>query len=54
MKILFLGKNSELISYKKCQKLKNGIELTGVLTYVDNNMNFHITNVSVTDVEKYP
>ena len=35
-------------------ELKNGLEISGVLTYVDANMNFNISNIIVHDSENFP
>jgi len=35
-------------------ELKNGLEISGVLTHVDANLNFNITDIIVTDPERHP
>lgn len=35
-------------------ELKNGLKITGKLTFVDNNMNFNLSNIEVDDDEKTP
>lgn len=35
-------------------ELKNGLELKGRLAFVDKNMNFHLNNVEVEDMTKFP
>jgi len=35
-------------------ELKNGLEISGVLTHVDANLNFNISDIIVTDPEKHP
>lgn len=35
-------------------ELKNDLEISGVLDYVDPNLNLHLSKVSVSDPEKFP
>jgi len=52
---LFPSIFNSLISSKVTIKveLKNGVEITGTLDYVDANLNFNLANISV-DLERYP
>jgi U6 snRNA-associated Sm-like protein LSm2 len=35
-------------------ELKNDLEITGVVSAVDANLNFYLNNITVKDPEKYP
>jgi len=35
-------------------ELKNGLEISGVLTHVDANLNFNVSDIIVTDPERFP
>ena len=35
-------------------EMKNDLEISGVLTYVDANLNLQLSNISVSEPEKHP
>ena len=35
-------------------ELKNGIEIEGTLDYVDDNLNFNLTNINIKNEKRFP